>query len=56
MEIASDNDWPRTGVLLAGAALLAAGYAAMLLRGPAPASEVSIVLAPAPLVEVPAEP
>jgi hypothetical protein len=56
MENAADNRWPRTGVLLAGSALLAAGYAAMLLRGPTPASEVSIVLAPAPAVEVLAEP
>jgi hypothetical protein len=56
MEIASANDWPRAGVLIAGSALLAAGYAAMLLRGPAPASEVSIVLAPAPVVEVLSEP
>jgi hypothetical protein len=36
------------GVLLSCAALLAAGYAAAVLRGPAPAREVRVVMAPSP--------
>jgi hypothetical protein len=42
------SGWPPAGVLLACLALLAAGYAVALLRGPAPAQEVRVVMAPAP--------
>jgi hypothetical protein len=47
------NFVPGTGVLLACAVLLVAGYAASLLRGPAPSS--AVVLRPAPVTAPAAE-
>lgn len=47
--------WPGSGILLLAASLVVAGYGAALLRGPAPAAEVRIVVqaapSPAPAVE-----
>ena len=42
------SGWPPAGVLVACALLLAAGYGAAVLRGPAPAQEVRVVTMPAP--------
>ena len=43
-----DSHWPPTGVLLACALVLVAGYAAAVWRGPVPAQELRIVTMPAP--------
>ncbi len=40
--------WPGRGVLLFCAAVLVAGYGVVILRGPAPAGEVRVMVVPAP--------
>lgn len=46
-----ESRWPSAGVLLLCAALLVAGYAVAIWRGPAPAQEVRVVTVPAPAPE-----
>jgi hypothetical protein len=48
--------WPGAGVLLVSLVILAAGYAAAIARGPAPASEVRTILLEAPGASEPAVP
>jgi hypothetical protein len=40
--------WPAPGVLAVSVAILLAGYAILIGRGPAPAGEVQVFLAPEP--------
>jgi hypothetical protein len=48
--------WPGRGVLLLCAVILVAGYAVAILRGPAPAGAVAVVLAPVEEAPGPAAP
>lgn len=43
-----ESRWPSAGVLLLCAAVLMAGYAVEIWRGPAPEQEVRVVTVPAP--------
>ena len=43
------NSWPSAAVLLLCAAVVAAGYAVAVLRGPSPAQQVRMVEVPAPV-------
>lgn len=48
--------WPGFGVLFLSLAILAAGYAAAIARGPAPSSEVRTILLEAPGAAAPSVP
>lgn len=49
-------EWPGPGVLLLCVCFLVAGFSLALLRGPVPASEVSVRLVPSPAAEEPVQP
>ena len=49
-------EWPGPGVLLLCVCVLVAGFGAALLRGPVPASEVSVRVVPSPGAEEPVQP